>query len=360
MDIDFLSEGRVSILMKDHLLECIEAFEATGESIDRCTVTPAAHNLFEIDETSPTLDKEQSELYHHIVAKLLFVCKRARLDVQLPIAFMCSRVSCSTKQDWQKLKRTLSYIKGTIDMPRIISACTFDIMFTYVDASYAPHPDMRSHTGGLMSFGLGVINTKSSKQKLNTKSSTEAELIGASDYIPWTLWTKWFLNAQGYKVNQNIFFQDNQSAMKLETNGIKSSGEKTRHIIIRYFFIKDVIKREAIDLKYCPTEAMVADFFTKPLQGKLFKSLRDVIMGLSPLPPTLTLEERVENHGSINEKGDRENDKNKLGFSTKKTNIEVRSILKNKPSVKPEQITPRPHVLWSDVVKGSSTKKQVV
>ena len=157
MDIDFLSEGRVSIVMKDHLLECIEAFEATGESIDHFAVTPAAHNLFEIDATSPILSKEQSELYHHIVAKLLFVCKRARLDVQLPIAFMCSRVSCSTKQDWQKLKRTLSYIKGTIDMPRIISACTFDVLYTYVDASYAPHPDMRSHTGGLMSFGLGDI-----------------------------------------------------------------------------------------------------------------------------------------------------------------------------------------------------------
>ena len=76
--------------------------------------------------------------------------------------------------------------------------------------------------------------------------------------------------------------------------------------------------------------------------------------------PCPVVAEPVENHGSINEKGDRENDKNKLGFSNKKTNIEVRSILKNKPSVKPEQIIPRPHILWSDVVKGSSAKKQVV
>jgi hypothetical protein len=78
--------------------------------------------------------------------------------------------------------------------------------------------------------------------------------------------------------------------MKLASNGIMSSSEKTRHINIRYFFIKDTIKREKIDLQHCPTESMVADFFTKPLQGKLFKYLRDMIMGLTPL----ALEERVE------------------------------------------------------------------
>jgi hypothetical protein len=116
--------------------------------------------------------------------------------------------------------------------------------------------------------------------------------------MPWTLWTKWFLQAQGYTVNQNIFYQDNQSTMKLAQNGIMSTSEKTRHINIRYFFIKDTIKREKIDLQYCPTESMVADFFTKPLQGKLFKYLRNMIMGLTPL----TLEERVEKHGKSKDK----------------------------------------------------------
>ena len=68
-----------------------------------------------------------------------------------------------------------------------------------------------------------------------------------------------------------FFFQDNTSAMKLESNGLQSCGEKSRHIDIRFFFIKDVLKRENIELKHCPTERMIADFFTKPLQGGLFK-----------------------------------------------------------------------------------------
>ena len=181
-------------------------------------------------------------------------------------------------------------------MPRIIGANSFNMLQTWVDASYAVHHDMRGHTGGLMSLGVGVFNQKSTKQKLNTKSSTETEVVGASDYLPYTIWTKRFLEAQGYKINTNVFYQDNQSAMKMEMNGKASCGEKSRHIDIRYFFIKDVIKREDIDIIHCSTKIMLADFYTKPLQGSLFRKMRDIIMGISPFP----IEERVEGNEGPN------------------------------------------------------------
>jgi hypothetical protein len=81
------------------------------------------------------------------------------------------------------------------------------MMKTWVDASYAVHNDMKSHTGGVVLFGRGAIMSKSSKQKLNTKSSTEAELVGASDYLPYPIWGKKFLEAQGYVLKENIFFR---------------------------------------------------------------------------------------------------------------------------------------------------------
>ncbi len=115
--------------------------------------------------------------------------------------------------------------------------------------------------------------SKSSKQKLNTKSSTEAELVGASDYLPYPIWAKKFLEAQGYELAENIFYQDNQSTMRFEKNGRKSCGPNSRHIDIRYFFIKDRIDIEGIDVQYCPTGQMLADFFTKPLQGSLFEEI---------------------------------------------------------------------------------------
>ena len=143
---------------------------------------------------------------------------------------------------------------------------------------------MRSHTGGVISLGHGVITSKSSKQKVNTKSSTEAELVGASDFVSHTMWTTWFLKDQGYIVESNIFCQDNQSAILLEKNGRGSCGEKSRHINIRYFFIKDVFRREKITVAHCPTERMIADYFTKPLLGSLFTFLRNIIMGITPYP----------------------------------------------------------------------------
>ena len=72
---------------------------------------------------------------------------------------------------------------------------------------------------------------------------------------------------------------------------MKSCGNKSRHINIRYFFIKDILKNEKIDLRHCKTEVMLADFLTKPLQGSAFKRVRDIIMGNA----TFTVEERVGN-----------------------------------------------------------------
>ena len=142
------------------------------------------------------------------------------------------------------------------------------------------HKDYRSHTGGTLSLGKGAIYNTSSKQKLNTKSSTEAELVGVDDLMPQIIWTRYFLMAQGYEVNDNILYQDNQSAIKLEKNGRQSMGKRSRHINIRYFFVTDRIGAKEVTVKYCPTEMMLADYYTKPLQGKMFRIFRDMILNI--------------------------------------------------------------------------------
>jgi hypothetical protein len=183
------------------------------------------------------LSNDDRETFHSIEAKLLYVWKRGRLDIQLAIAFLCTRVLCSTEKDWLKLKRVLEYLRGTLDNFVTLGADNLGIMRTWVDASCAVHEDMKSHTGGVVSFGKGAIMSKSSKQKLNTKSSTRAELFGASNYLPYSIsWAKYFLEAQGYTLKENVFYQDNQSTIRFEKNGRKSCGPNSRHIEIRYFF----------------------------------------------------------------------------------------------------------------------------
>ena len=89
-----------------------------------------------------------------------------------------------------------------------------------------------------MSWRWGVLLTKRQKQKLNTKRSTEGEIVGLSDYLPNVIWARMFLEELGNILKENIAYQDNISAMKVAKNGKQSSGQKIKHINNRYFWIK--------------------------------------------------------------------------------------------------------------------------
>ena len=86
-----------------------------------------------------------------------------------------------------------------------------------------------------MSMGLGTIHCKSSSQKINTRSTTESELVGVSEYLPYDIWYILFYAEQGYKIDLNILFQDNESAIKMEKNGRNSCTGNSRHIYIKFF-----------------------------------------------------------------------------------------------------------------------------
>ena len=134
-----------------------------------------------------------------------------------------------------------------------------------------------------MSLGVGVLHAKSSKQKLNVKSSTEAELVGNSDYIPYNLWLLMFMSMQGYTIKNNVLYQDNQSTILMLKNGRNSCTGNSRHIHIRYFFVKDRVDKKEVRVEHCPSLSMLADFFTKPLQGQMFIKFKEVLMGWKPI-----------------------------------------------------------------------------
>jgi hypothetical protein len=228
------------------------------------------------------LSDELGNLYHHNVAKLLFLCKRARPDVQTAVAFLCTRVKAPDVDDYKKLGRVMQYLRGSMYMPLTLEADGMSVIKWWADASFAVHPDMKSHTGGMMTLGKGAIYGTSTRQKINTRSSTEAELVGLNDVMPQILWTRYFLEAQGYGVQDSIVCQDNKSTILLAENGKASSGRRTRHINIRYFFVKDRVASGEVKIEYCPTQEMMADYFTKPLQGGMFTKMRDAIMNSNP------------------------------------------------------------------------------
>ena len=115
---------------------------------------------------------------------------------------------------------------------------------------------MRVHSGGVLSIGTVFPISYSTKQKLNTRSSTESEIVEVNNFMLSIIWTRNFLNAQDYEVTEKIIFQDNKSAILLEKNGKSSFGNKTKHINVRYFFATDRIKKGEVTVDWCPTYDM--------------------------------------------------------------------------------------------------------
>jgi Reverse transcriptase (RNA-dependent DNA polymerase) len=190
MRINYSTKGKVRITMFDYVENVLSE---APEDMDGTATTPAANHLFEVNEDAVPVDKATAEFFHHMTAKLLFLCKRARPDIQTTVAFLSTRVKGPDADDYKKLHRVIQYLRGTPDMPLTLEADDTRIIKWWVDASFAVNPDMKSHTGGMMSMGKGATYGTSSRQKLNTHSSTEAETVGLHDVLPQIIWTRNFL-----------------------------------------------------------------------------------------------------------------------------------------------------------------------
>ncbi|KAL7523863.1 hypothetical protein ACHAWF_000703 [Thalassiosira exigua] len=184
------------------------------EAIVSTAVTPAAECLFSVREDSEVkkLNKKQASQFHHTVTQLLFAT-RVQRDIQLEIAFLTTRVKPPDKDDWGKIKQVLRYVRGTIGLKVKLRADSLSVIKWWANSSFAVHPDMRGHTGGRMSLGAGAQISKSLKQKQNGRSLTDNEICGADNMIGPVLQTPYFMEAQGYKMDENIMFKDNMSSI---------------------------------------------------------------------------------------------------------------------------------------------------
>ena len=216
--------------------------------------------------------------------KAMFLSKRARPDILPMVSFLSTRTAEPDESDWNKLLKMMGFLKGTISDILTLEADDAQTMVWYIDAAFASHPDMKSHTGMIFTLGKGALISSSVKQKTNSRSSTEAEFNATDDMISKIIWMRKFIEHQGVKVNLNIVYQDNTSTMKLLNNGKVSSGKRTRHFDIKLFYITDLISRDEVTVRYCPTDKMIADYMTKPVTGSKFTEFRDFILNLKGKP----------------------------------------------------------------------------
>lgn len=277
MFINYSVEGSVIIDMAYYVKKMIEEFP---DKLKDNVVCPWSENLFKVDDQSKLLPEEKWKQFYTFVMKGMFLYKRARQDIQPAIAFLSTRVCAPTEQDYKKLFQMMSFLKNMQDDVMMLEAGNKQVQEWWIDVSFAVHPDMRSHMGAIFTLCKGAISSISTKQKVNTRLSTEAELVGIDDVISKVLWTKRFIEAQGFQLRANIVYRDNTSLMQLEENGRQSASKRTQHFNIKYFYVTDLIIRREMEIKYCRTDLMIADYHTKPLTGISFEKFRNIIMNI--------------------------------------------------------------------------------
>ncbi len=226
MIFDFSKEGKVMVNMIEYIKTIIGNFP---EEIIATHASPAADHLFTVrDETKAMpLPEKQARAFHHATAQVLFLSARARCNIQPCMAFLTTCVKSPDKDNWGKLKRLLGYLKGTLHMPLVLSADSLTLSCWLVDVAYMVHNDMKGHKGAGMSFGQSMALSYSWKHKIMTKGLTEAELVGVDGSLGYILWARYFMQARGYEMKASLLYQDNMSAMLLETNGKASNSKCT-------------------------------------------------------------------------------------------------------------------------------------
>ena len=194
--------------------------------------------LLSVAKSSKWLHNETFDMFHSFMMKIVFLCKRGGLDVELGVSFLSARKNESAEQDHNELIKLISFIVTARNDTLCLEVNDSKTSTWHAGAAFAAHAGMRSCIGSAFTLGKGSITSGSSAQKRNTRSSVESETNGADEKIAKIAWTKKFADAQGWRFRCNAIMQDNASAIELLNDRRESAGKRTRYLVMRIFMQK--------------------------------------------------------------------------------------------------------------------------
>jgi hypothetical protein len=211
----------------------------------------------------PTEEFPDTSKYQQAVGSLNYLATCTRPDISFAISQIARKMHQPTEEDWLAVKRVFHYLQATKHYVLKYSNEKLNLL-GYSDASYAPEAtDRKSVSGFVYLMNGGAICWKSKKQSIISLSSMEAEYIALTAAAKECLWLQKLQTDLNIKSLPTIIREDNQATIKTANNIINN--ERSKHIDVRYHFIREKVNDETIKLEYCPTTDMVADIFTKPL-----------------------------------------------------------------------------------------------
>jgi hypothetical protein len=270
-------------------------------SINQKAYMQAMANKFGVQDAKPVnlpalpgqiLDKEQSPTtpsqqllmrgipYAEAIGHVLWPAMVSRPDVVFQVGILLQFVQNPGKAHWEALKRVVTYLNTTRDLWLTVGGDGEPEPIVYTDADWASQSDRHSVSGYAMIMGVGAVTWSSKKQAIIALSSTELEYIGQTHSLKEILWVRQFLGELVAKfVSPTPLLSDNQSAIALAKNN--KFHARSKHIDIRYHFIREAVENEIVKLSYVPTGDNTADIFTKPLAAPKFTAFRNAL-GLRP------------------------------------------------------------------------------
>ena len=316
----FVDDGLIassSIIKTNELLQGLEQqFEITqgnldyflGMEITRCTdgsicihQTNYANsiiskfNLLDAKELSTPIDRShtiEQKLttsdnqfpYRQAVGNLLFLSQVTRPDIAFAVNYVSRFLNNPTSVHWTMVKRIIRYVKGTTTFGLCYKSNVNLCLSVFSDSDYAGDSETRRSTSGhVFMLGVSTVSWQAQRQPIVTLSSTEAEYISACETIKGLIWIDRLVkeictNTTG---GQPTLYVDNQSAIRLVKN--PEFHKRTKHIDVRYHFIREKFEENLFRLQYVETEEQYADIFTKPLPKDRFEKLRQKLSVLKLL-----------------------------------------------------------------------------
>jgi hypothetical protein len=203
------------------------------------------------------------KLYQKMIGALIYLSDKTRPDITYSVNFLASKMSAPTIYYFNLAKRVMRYLNGTRHLKLTFNNRNAELI-GYSDASYAEDKiDRRSTSGFAFMKNGAAISWKSKKQKIVTLSSMEAEYVALTNAAKEGIYLRNLSNEHQPTTKPMVLYEDNQSAIKTAENKIHN--ERSKHIDVRYHFIREQVEQKKFVLKYIPTTDQIADIFTKPL-----------------------------------------------------------------------------------------------
>lgn len=245
------------------------------------------------------LDTKDHEKYRSIIGGLLYLANTTRIDISFPVSRLSQYLNEPKEHHLNAAKRVLRYLKGTANYGLVFRADNNNMsdhklelksaelkdftpeglnrIVAYSDADWATDKDNRkSVSGGIITHNGNIVHWFSKKQELTATSTMEAEYIACSTTTKDIIWfQKWLKELYG-TVTPAILNCDNTSAISFTKNDTNHS--RTRHIDIRFHFIKDYVESGDLIVRYIPTDDQLADILTKNLSLEKFRHFRDKLL----------------------------------------------------------------------------------